>query len=64
MKNAILSAVIMAASCVWVMGQPTLAWQSRYHGAIANDQPNVMAIDAAGNVHVAGYTDTLSCIAA
>lgn len=51
MKNSVLTILfIYIVGIVSVFAQPTLLWESRYHGVIANDQPNVMAVDAAGNV--------------
>ncbi|MCB9264973.1 MAG: SBBP repeat-containing protein [Lewinellaceae bacterium] len=37
--------------------QPTLQWDSRFHGPIANDEGKAIAVDAAGNVYVTGASD-------
>lgn len=40
-----------------IFAQPSLLWESRFHGPIANDQGNAIAVDAAGNVYVVGASD-------
>ncbi|MCB9304848.1 MAG: hypothetical protein H6566_29820 [Lewinellaceae bacterium] len=60
MKNAIFSFVFFFLVCIPFFAQPTLLWESAYHGAIADDQPNAMAVDNAGNVYITGFTDTPS----
>jgi len=60
MRNFIFSFLLVTASILSPLAQPTLLWESSYHGAIANEQPNTMAVDDAGNVYVAGYTETPS----
>lgn len=57
MKNAILSSIFWAAAAVSLIAQPSLVWESTYHGAIANDEPSVMTLDTAGNVYVTGFTE-------
>ncbi|MCO6490033.1 MAG: SBBP repeat-containing protein [Phaeodactylibacter sp.] len=58
MKNVLLSSVFTLMVWIPSFAQPTLFWESAYHGAIADDQPNAMAVDDDGNVYVTGYTDT------
>ncbi|MCB9264323.1 MAG: SBBP repeat-containing protein [Lewinellaceae bacterium] len=60
MKNALLSSIFTLMVCIPSFAQPTLLWESAYHGAIADDQPNAMTVDDEGNVYVTGYTDTPS----
>ncbi len=38
--------------------QSSLLWESRFNGPIANDQGNVITLDAAGNIYLAGSMDT------
>ncbi|MCB9267240.1 MAG: SBBP repeat-containing protein [Lewinellaceae bacterium] len=60
MKNGLLSLAFILVLFAPSFAQPPLLWESTHHGAIADDQPNAMAIDDAGNVYVTGYTDTPS----
>jgi len=52
-----LLAVLGLSINLTIIAQPSLQWAKRFNGPVANDQGNTVAVDASGNVHVAGSSD-------
>ena len=60
MKNFTFTLILAIISLATSFAQPTLKWASKFNGPIANDEGKAIALDANGNVYVAGSSDNTS----
>ncbi len=60
MKNFTFTLILAIVVISTTEAQPSLQWASTFNGPIANDEGKAIALDADGNVYVAGSSDDVN----
>ena len=57
MKKLVLASILTLVAMATAFAQPSLQWDKRFNGPVANDEGKAITVDASGNVYIAGSSD-------